>query len=313
MWKPRFIDSHTQGEPTRVVLDPPQELLALPAAERPTALRGDLAHLRAAVVGEPRTSDATVGAFLFPPERARSRASILFFNDVGPLGMCVHGTIGVVTTLAEQGDFPVGRQYFDTPAGEIAVTLHDDGSVSVRNVVSRRIAAKVPVVTGGGPLLGEICYGGNWFFHLYQSPIPIEPSRRAELLALAQEIQASLAEAGIQGEEGAEIDHVGLFQRRDPKAGGVHARNFVLCPGGAYDRSPCGTGTSAWLAARYADGEIQENTEWVIESVIGSRFRGSLIREGDHLHPVIRGQATIVAEGVLHIDRDDPFPLGIPK
>jgi len=300
MWTPRFVDSHTLGEPTRVVLDPPAELLALPAAERPAALRGPLSRLRAAVVGEPRTASAAVGAFLLPPAAAESRAALLFFDSAGPLGMCVHGAIGVAATLAHTKAIAAGLHRFETPAGAIGVTLHADGGVSVENVPSRRVARRVPIATSGGPLAGEICFGGNWFFHIDPSPIPIERGREGALLALAREVRASIELAGIAGERGSPIDHIGLFERRDPAADGVHARNFVLCPSGEYDRSPCGTGTSAWLAARYADGELAAGAIWTVQSITGARFEGSVrALEGGAVVPTIRGRAAIVAEGRL--------------
>jgi len=307
MWFPRFVDSHTLGEPTRVVLDPPAELAALPAAERPAALRGPLAHLRAAVIGGPRTASSAVGAFLFPPETGPARSTLLFFDSAGPLGMCVHGAIGVAATLAHIGELSEGSHIFDTPAGPIAVALGSDGSVRVENVPSRRVARRVPIATSGGPLAGEICYGGNWFFHIDPSPLPIEPGRLDALLALAREVRAALDFAEISGERGAPIDHVGFFERRDPAEGGVHARNFVLCPSGEYDRSPCGTGTSAWLAARHADGELAEGTVWTVESVAGARFEGSVRLRGDGaVVPSIRGRATVTAYGRLFAEGAPP-------
>lgn len=314
MWTPRFIDSHTGGEPTRLVLDPPEELLALAPAERGPSLAGALARLRAAVIGEPRTSDATVGAFLLPAEDPACRGALLFFNDIGALGTCIHGTIGAVASLAHRGDLAAGTHRFETPAGTMTATLGEDGSVSVESVPCRRAAEAVAVPTEAGPVEGDIVYGGNWFLHVDPSPLAIAADDRGVLLALARTIRRGVDAADLRGDDGAPVDHIGLFERLDPELEGAHARNFVLCPGGAHDRSPCGTGTAAWLAGCHLDGQLEEGETWTVESAVGSRFEGSVARARDgSIVPTIRGRASVVAEGRLHLDPEDIFPEGIPR
>ena len=306
----RFVDSHTGGEPTRVLLDPPPALLARPSEEHHAALAGELFPLARALVGEPRTSSAAVGAFLLPPEDPANAGGVVFVNDVGPLWMCVHGMIGLAATLRHLGRLDGGPHRFETPAGIVAVTAHPDRSISVENVPARVLADGVPVVTSGGPLRGTLAWGGNGFLILEPSPLPITPDRLPALLDLTREVRLAIDEAGIRGPEGETIDHVALFGR--PEDGTV--RNFVLCPGGAWDRSPCGTGTSAWLAHRAAIGHLREGEERTVESIIGSRFRGA-VRAGEEgaWIPTIRGSASIVAEGILHEDHGDPYPEGIPR
>ena len=312
----RFVDSHTGGEPTRVILDAPDELRAIPVAERFAALSNALHPLARSVIGEPRTSEATVGAFLLPAEDPAHRASVQFVNDVGALRMCVHGMIGVAATLRHRGELADGPHVFETAAGLVTVTAEDDGTIAVENVASRLVADRVPLVTSGGPLRGTIAWGGNWFLILDPSPLAIRPERRGELEHLCREVRVALDEAGIAGPAGETIDHVALFERPEARAGSdiPIARNFVLCPGGAFDRSPCGTGTSAWLAARASTGHLAAGELRSVESIIGSRFTGSVRRgEGDTWIPTVRGHASIVAEGTLVVEDDDPYRAGTPR
>ena len=323
MWNPIALDTHTLGEPTRVVLEPPPALLALPAQERFAALGGDLLPLVRTVVGEPRTSDAAVAAFILPPEDPQHRAWISFANDVGGLRMCVHGMIGVGRALAHRGALEPGTHTFETAAGLVRLTLLDPdhseaerrgGSIEIENVASRRTAENVPIVTSGGPLRGDIAYGGNWFFILDPSPIPIVRENLDPLYALTREVRLALIESGISGDDGSEIDHVALFEPRDRGEQGSDARNFVLCPGGAHDRSPCGTGTSAWLARLHVRGRLPVGESRVVESVIGSRFVGRVaVTDEGAIVPTIRGEAAVVAEVKLYFDERDPYLGGIPR
>jgi 4-hydroxyproline epimerase len=305
----RVIDSHTGGEPTRVVTDGWPDLGGGTLAERRRLLEREHADWRTAVVCEPRGHDAVVGALLLPPDDPHALAAVIFFNNVGTLGMCGHGMIGLVETLRYQGRAAPGRHAIETPVGVVEATLHDDGRVSVRNVPSRRTAAGVEVdVPGVGRVRGDVAWGGNWFFLVHGARDDLDLGNVVGLTAEAAAIRTALAAAGVTGDDGAEIDHVELFG----PALRADSRSFVLCPGLAYDRSPCGTGTSAKLACLHADGLLEPGRVWVQESVIGSRFEATIERaQGDVVWPVITGRAHVTAESTLHLDPDDPFRWGI--
>ncbi len=307
------VDSHTEGEPTRVVLAGwPQ-----PAGETMAARRDDLARrfdaLRQAVVCEPRGHDAVVGALLTPAVEPGSHAGVVFFNNVGYLGMCGHGLIGVVRTLAHLGRLAPGPVRIDTPAGTVGAELLADGSVAIENVPARSTARDVAVdVPGLGRIVGDVAYGGNWFFLTRLPDEPIALANVDRLLAKTRAVLAALAAQGIDGEGGAAIDHVEVFGPPDrPDADG---KSFVLCPGGAFDRSPCGTGTSAKMATLHARGELALGEIWRQESVTGSLFTGWLTERasagGRELVPHIRGRAAITGEATLRFEPDDPFRGG---
>jgi 4-hydroxyproline epimerase len=302
----QVIDSHTAGEPTRVVLAGGPDLGLGPLAERLARLRAQHDGFRPAVVCEPRGSQAVVGALLCPPVDPANATGILFFNDVGYLGMCGHGTIGVVTTLAHLGRIGPGRHGIETPAGVVHATLHPDGRVTVENVASYRYAAKVRV----GAVEGEIAWGGNWFFLVREPDVKLESSNVLELTARATALRASLAAAGITGEGGAPIDHIEYWAEPfDPQN---DARNFVLCPGSAFDRSPCGTGTSAKLACLAADGSLAPGEEWRQEGILGTVFTASYqVGVAGTVIPSITGRAFVTAEARLLFDAQDPFVAGI--
>ena len=299
----RVIDSHTEGEPTRVVLDGWPQPAGDTMAARRESLRREFDHLRRAVICEPRGHDALVGAVLTPPTAPDSAAGVIFFNNVGYLGMCGHGTIGVVRTLEYLGRLDPGMVRLDTPVGTVAADLGADGTVTVRNVVARCHACDVVVdVPGFGRVVGDIAYGGNWFFitHLVDQPLVL--SRQAELSRITIAIMAALRDQGITGADGAEIDHVELSA--------PDGRNFVMCPGGAYDRSPCGTGTSAKLATLYARGALAPGQVWRQESITGGVFTSWLEQRDGELVPVIRGRAFVTGEATLRFDPADPFRSG---
>jgi 4-hydroxyproline epimerase len=309
----RVVDSHTGGEPTRVVVEGGPDLGSGSLADRRERFRLELDHYRSAIVNEPRGSDVMVGALLCTPADPGCAAGVIFFNNVGCLGMCGHGTIGLMATLAHLGRVGPGTYRVETPVGVVTAELHEDGRVSVANVPSYRFAAGVAVdVPGHGRLRGDVAWGGNWFFLVRDHPLPISTANLDALTELTWNIRCALTAAGISGEGGAEIDHVELFDS-SPVAG-LHSRNFVLCPGKAYDRSPCGTGTSAKLACLHAEGTLQPGAVWRQESVIGSVFEGSfapdLKRPGGVL-PSITGRAFVNAEATLILDDDDPFCWGI--
>jgi len=302
------IDSHTGGEPTRVVTGGVPDLGGGSVAERCAVFRGEHDGFRSAVVCEPRGSDALVGALLVEPSDPSCVAGAIFFNNAGVLGMCGHGTIGLVATLAHLGRIGAGEHRIETAVGVVTAALHDDGSVSVINVPSRRTAKNVTVaIDTGNTVAGDVAWGGNWFFLVEQHGFRLEPANTAALADFTGQIRRALNVQGFP-----EVDHIELFG--PPHGAGANSRNFVLCPGGAYDRSPCGTGTSAKLACLAADGKLAEGERWVQESIIGSRFTGSFRwqdrREGWVL-PTITGTAFIMAESTLVLDELDPFSQGI--
>lgn len=280
-------------------------------AERLARLRQDHDTFRSAVVNEPRGSDVLVGALLTEPVDPGAAAGVIFFNNVGYLGMCGHGTIGVIATLAHLGRIDAGRHRIETPAGDVTAELHQGGRVSVENVPSYRYRKDVRVQVAGGErfVTGDVAYGGNWFFLVHDHGQDVAFANVEALTDFAWRVRQGLEDAGIRGEDGAEIDHVELFV---PAEGDANARSFVLCPGKAYDRSPCGTGTSAMLACLAADGKLEPGRTWVQESVIGSRFeaRYATGRDG-RIRPVVTGRAYVTAEGTLLLDASDPFRWGI--
>jgi len=306
------VDSHTEGEPTRVVVAGGPDLGRGSIAERLTRFREAYDGFRAGIVCEPRGSEVVVGALLLPPIEPGSATGVIFFNDVGYLGMCGHGTIGVVTTLAHLGRIGVGRHRIETPVGHILTTLQQDGSVAVENVESYRLLAGVSVEAAGlGTVTGDVAWGGNWFFLTPDAPGTLEVKNRARLVDAATRIRAALQAAGITGAGGAPIDHVEFCS--EAHAAGNSGRNFVLCPGASFDRSPCGTGTSAKMACLYADGKLQAGELWRQEGILGTVFEGTVESAPDgRVQPTIRGRAWITAESKLIFGAHDPFREGIP-
>ncbi|CAD7715824.1 4-hydroxyproline 2-epimerase [Xanthomonas hydrangeae] len=304
------IDSHTAGEPTRVVLSGFPDLGDGDLAQCRERFRSDFDQWRSAIACEPRGSDTMVGALLLPPRDPSACTGVIFFNNVGYLGMCGHGTIGVVRTLAALGRIAPGQHRIETPVGTVGVELAEDGTVSVDNVESYRFATGVEVdVPGHGRVRGDVAWGGNWFFITEQAPCVLDLAHQRELTAYTEAIRLALEAAGITGEAGGEIDHIEV-NGPAPDASGL-ARNFVLCPGLAYDRSPCGTGTSAKLACLAADGKLGEGEHWMQQGILGSTFEGSYRLSGRGIAPRISGQAYITARSQLSIDPADPFAWGI--
>jgi len=307
----RVIDSHTGGEPTRVVVEGAPDLGNGSMAERLERFRAAHDDFRSAVVNEPRGSDVMVGALLLPPVDPASAAGVIFFNNVGYLGMCGHGSIGVVATLAHLGRIGAGGQRIETPVGPITAVLNADGSVTIDNVPSYRSLRQIAIdVEGRGVMRGDVAWGGNWFFLSEDHGEELALRNVARLTTLCWRVRRALARAGIAGAEGHEIDHVELVG--PPVRPDANRRNFVLCPGGAYDRSPCGTGTSAKLACLAADGKLGEGEIWRQESIVGSVFEGRYRAEGNCIRPSITGCAYVNAEATLLLDPRDPFSMGIP-
>lgn len=302
------IDSHTGGEPTRLVLDgfptPLGETLAL----RRDYLRDHHDHWRRACLLEPRGNDVLVGALLCEPTTAGALGGVIFFNNAGYLNMCGHGTIGVIASLHYLGRIAPGLHTLDTPVGPVTATLHDNGGVTVRNVPAYRYRANVSVdVPGYGRFKGDIAWGGNWFFLVAEHGQALTLESVEALTALTWAMLQALDDQGLEGEGGAKIDHVELFAS-DPVA---DSRNFVMCPGRAYDRSPCGTGTSAKLACLAADGKLAPGERWVQASITGSQFEAYYQEDGDRILPFITGRAYMTADSTLLIDDADPFAWGL--
>jgi 4-hydroxyproline epimerase len=304
------IDSHTGGEPTRIVVAGGPDLGGGTVAEQCRRFRADHDRFRSFVVNEPRGSDVVVGGLLVPPSDPRCIAGIVFFNNVSTLGMCGHGTIGLLVTLRQLGRVTAGEHLIETPVGVVTATLHDDHTVSVQNVPSYRHAANVSVhVDGLGWVTGDVAWGGNWFFLVNEHRESIARANVERLTDVTWRIRQALTNAKITGADGGEIDHIELFG--EPGDAANDSRNFVLCPGKAYDRSPCGTGTSAKLACLVADGKLKRGNTWRQESILGSVFEGSYELDGERIVPTIRGRAYISAELTLLAEHEDPFADGI--
>ncbi len=319
----KIIDSHTAGEPTRLVIDGFPDL-----TEAGKDLSAQLAYLkdhhdqwRKRTILEPRGNDILVGALLCPPVNEDSVAGIIFFNNEGYLGMCGHGMIGVVVSLAYLGKITVGRHRIDTPVGTVEAELHADGSVSINNVPAYRYRKQVTLdvpshltTTGYGKVTGDIAWGGNWFFLINDHGFELDVKHSKALLDFTIAVQQALADNGITGKDGQVIDHVELFAESPNSVNHADSKNFVLCPGGQYDRSPCGTGTSAKLACLASDGKLEPNTIWRQNSILDTQFEASyrLAENGDIL-PTIKGNAYICAETTLILDKNDPLLDGVGK
>jgi 4-hydroxyproline epimerase len=300
MQRIHVLDSHTGGEPTRLVIEGFPEVGQGSMAERRQRLAAEFDHWRSACMLEPRGSEVLVGALLCSPVDPSACAGVIFFNNSGYLGMCGHGTIGLIVSLAYLGRIGPGEHLVETPVGTVTATLHEDGSVSVRNVPSYRYRHNVTVdVPGHGPVVGDIAWGGNWFFLISEHGLRVAGDNLPALTAYSAAVQQALEDQGLRGDDGGLIDHIELFAE-DAEAGL------------AYDRSPCGTGTSAKLACLAADGKLQPGQIWHQASVIGSQFEASYeAADNGRIIPTIRGRAHLSADAQLLIEADDPFAWGI--
>ncbi|WP_109488708.1 proline racemase family protein [Occallatibacter savannae] len=323
------IDSHTAGEPTRCVLSGGPDLGSGSLSDRLAHFRRHFDAYRRAILCEPRGSDVLVGALLVEPSDPACTAGVIFFNNAGFLGMCGHGMIGVVVTLAHLRKISPGEHRIETPVGIVDITLHPDKRVTVRNVPSYRLHRDLAVdVPGYGEVAGDVAWGGNWFFlvrrHSFPTAHQLHIANVEPLTAFTWAIRQALNRAGITGANGSEIDHIELFA--DPESAANDSRNFVLCPGKAYDRSPCGTGTSAKIACLAADATLKASHPWRQEGILGTVFEGNFEFEADanapasapaahelRIRPSITGSAYVTAEGTLLFDPADPFRLGVPE
>lgn len=305
--KIRVIDSHTAGEPTRVVVQDFPDLGNGTMTERLEIFRTNYDKLRNAIVNEPRGHSAIVGALLCEPMDKSNAAGVIFFNNVGFLGMCGHGTIGLIKTLEFIGKIGIGKHKIETPVGTVEADLDAQGFVTITNVPSYRYAKAVEIETENyGKISGDIAWGGNWFFLIEEHSLELKLSNLEQLTAFTSNVRQALNENKITGANGQEIDHIEIFSKTE----NADSRNFVLCPGIEYDRSPCGTGTSAKLACLYEDGKLREGEIWRQESIIGSVFEGQVKIVDEKIIPSIRGSAFIVADSELIFDENDPFCYG---
>jgi proline racemase len=312
----RIVDSHTCGEPTRVVVDGGPKFGSISVADQLTQLRQSHDDLRKICIHEPRGGEVWVGALLCRPKDPTCAAGVIFFNNVGYLGMCGHGTIGLVATLAHLGRIDTSDATekgaislrIETPVGPVDAVWHGEGKASITNVPSRRIAKDVAIeVPGIGEIRGDVAWSGNGFFLVKECGQRIAKDNIPRLIEVAKKIRVAINAAGFK-----EVDHIELFG--PPSVAGANSRNFVLCPGGAFDRSPCGTGTSAKLACLAADGLLEEGAIWVQESIIGTTFEGTFRwknREAGEIIPTISGTAFVTAHADLIVDPFDPFPTGL--
>jgi 4-hydroxyproline epimerase len=306
----QVIDSHTGGEPTRVVIGGGPDLGAGSVADRLRLFRCEHDAFRSAVVNEPRGSDMLVGALLLEPSDPAYAAGVIFFNNVGTLGMCGHGMMGLVVTLAHMGRVGPGEHRIETPVGVVTARLYESGEVSVRNVPSYRLAKGVSVlVEEHGGVSGDVAWGGNWFFLVHDHGQELALGNVEALTDFTWRTRQALQRHGITGRDGQEIDHIELLAPSETP--GVDSRNFVLCPGKAYDRSPCGTGTSAKLACLFADGKLEAGEVWRQEGIVGSVFEGSVQLVDGELVPTIKGSAFVTAEATLILNAADRYCWGI--
>jgi len=318
-----FLDSHTGGEPTRLITSLPFDLGTGPVADKLSALKKNHDDLRRTVLLEPRGSDVLVGAYLVPPTDPTCQFGVIYFNNVGYLGMCGHGTIGLIASLAYLGKVQPGIIRVETPVGVVEATLHSPplpplgeglgvradypNKVSVQNIPAYRHLTHVPVTVDGKTIHGDVAWGGNWFFLVHDHGLDVSMQNLDALTDFSWRVREQLTAHGITGANGAEIDHVELFTST-PEA---DSKSFVLCPGKAYDRSPCGTGTSAKLACLYGDGKLQVGQVWKQQSVVGSIFEGSIQIQDNRIIPTITGEAWVMSEGTILADERDPFGTGI--
>ncbi len=308
----RVIDSHTGGEPTRIIIEGGPDLGSGTMAERLAEFRTHHDNIRSAVVNEPRGSNVIVGALLCKPVHPRAVAGVLFFNNIGYLGMCGHGTIGLVATLAHMGRIQPGNHIIETPVGDITATLHPSGEVTVENVASYRHATNVEVtVESYGAIKGDIAWGGNWFYLVSEHGQHLDLANVDHLSEFSWRIRQALKREGVTGAQGSEIDHIELFG--PPQTAGANSKNFVLCPGKAYDRSPCGTGTSAKVACLATDGRLAPGKIWRQESIVGSVMEATYRVVEGRILPSVTGSAFVNGEAELILNPEDPFCFGIHK
>jgi proline racemase len=321
------VDSHTEGMPTRVITGGVPVLPGATMLERKLHFEEHLDDLRLLLMREPRGHGAMSGAILQPPTRDDADWGVLFIEVSGCLPMCGHGTIGVATVLVECGMVEVTEPEtlvrLDTPAGLVVVRVAVDGgrarSVTLRNVPAFLAARdRVVEVDGWGSVTYDMAYGGN-FYALVDAAsvgVTVDPEQAGRLIACGADIMAAInaTDRPVHPEDPriSGCHHVVLHE---PGADGADAKAATSIHPGWLDRSPCGTGTSARLAALHARGELAVGDPFVNESVIGTRFTGRIAQETEvagrpAVVPEITGRAWITAMGQYLLDPEDPFPAG---
>lgn len=306
----KIIDSHTGGEPTRTIVSGGPDLGNGTMAERKARFSAQFDHIRTQLIGEPRGSAVMVGALVCEPVDPNHTAGVIFFNNAGFLGMCGHGTIGLMATLYHLGQIELGIHTIETPVGNVEVEMLSPTKVKVTNVPSYRYRQNVTVdVPEIGQVTGDIAWGGNWFYLINDHGQALTLDNAENLTKYTQAISEALAQQGIVGEDGGAVDHIELFGA-PTDATIADSQNFVLCPGMQYDRSPCGTGTSAKLACLYQDGKLKQGQIWRQQSITASVFEGSVAVNDDVITPSISGEAFITMESAIIIDDDDPLVNG---
>lgn len=307
----KVIDSHTGGEPTRVIIDGGPDLGSGPISERARLLETKHDKFCRSVLCEPRGYDAMVGALIVTPVEKNCLTGVIFFNTSQNLGMCGHATVGLLVTLYYLGKISVGNYKIETPVGIISAQLHDPNTVSVINVESYRYKKGVSIqVEQYGEITGDIAWGGNWFFLVNNSPISVQFENIDKLLNFTSSIKSALKQQHITAPDSSEIDHIELFgESLNEKA---HSKNFVLCSSGDYDRSPCGTGCSAKLACLAEERLWPENKKWIQEGIIGSLYSTHYSwSTGGNIIPTITGKAFVTSEATLQFNPLDPYKHGI--
>ncbi|MEU5980505.1 proline racemase family protein [Streptomyces sp. NPDC047315] len=321
------VDSHTEGMPTRVVTGGIGTVPGATMAERRTHFQRHLDHLRTFLMYEPRGHAAMSGAVLQPPTRPDADWGVLFIEVSGLLPMCGHGTIGVATVLVETGMVtvtePVTRVRLDTPAGLVVVDVAVEGGaavgVTLRNVPAYSVALDRKVeVPGHGQVTYDLAYGGNFYaiVPLDALGLPFERSRKDDILRAGLALMAAVNEADRPVHpEDADIAGCHHVQFLAPGSDAVRSRHAMAIHPGWFDRSPCGTGTSARMAQLHARGELPLERDFVNESFLGTSFTGRLVDTAEvggrpAVVPTVTGRAWITGNAQFFLDPTDPFPDG---
>jgi proline racemase len=321
------VDSHTEGMPTRVVTGGIGVIPGATMNERRLHFIEHLDHIRKLLVNEPRGHAAMSGAILQPPTRPDADYGVLFIEVSGCLPMCGHGTIGVATVLVETGMVdvvePVTVVRLDTPAGLVVATVAvRDGhaeSVTIENVPAycERLD-EVLVVPGLGDVPYSLAFGGNFYamVDLDDIGLPFDRAAGPRILDAGLRIMDAInSQAPPRHPEIDGVDHCHHVEFIAPGSDAAHSRHAMAIHPGWFDRSPCGTGTSARMAELWARGELALGADFVNESFIGSSFTGRLVRETTvagipAVIPTVTGRAWITAIGQYVLDPTDPFPEG---
>ncbi len=307
-----YTDLHTEGEPTRVITSGFPDLGTGSILQRSEMMTKNFSDLCSGIVREPRGHEAMVAALLLEPADKSCDHGVIFFNNVGSLGMCGHGTMGVVRALRDQGFMGSDTVTFETPAGNVDAAIDEAGRISVVNVESYCYRRQVEVeLSSGQKVIGDIAWGGNWFFLTGSNGWPLDVRESPILIDFASEIRVALESNGICGEGGAPIDHVELHESLQGGQQGV--RSFVMCPGMEWDRSPCGTGASATVASMADQQLISPGETWIQESILGGRFEVTYELGERGIIPTISGRAWPCSRGELIFEEDDPFRSGFPR